>query len=305
MSATRSPSTGASRSRPSPTREASASPPRSPGPLPVATSAPWSLTLRLWRPTPQTWWSCTWPRPGASLESPRTWARCHHTRLHVSDASLQRNADRVRLAHEAKYCGEARGVVLGPLHPSRHQGVGAPSRPLLEAHVPAGIDSRDDTAPVPRRPAGDRLAPRHPAPQRAPKRPCSRLREDPLDRPRTASSRPPVESGTGILARLTSATATSAGGIVVRYVDSIPQFVVGRRKRERDNQTWTLPKGTPIPGESLEETALREVCEETGLTVRILAPLDSIEYTFVQRRERIYKTVHYFMTVSYTHLTLP
>jgi 8-oxo-dGTP pyrophosphatase MutT (NUDIX family) len=97
------------------------------------------------------------------------------------------------------------------------------------------------------------------------------------------------------VARLTSATATSAGGIVVRYVDSIPQFVVGRRKRERDSQTWTLPKGTPIPGESLEETALREVCEETGLTVRILAPLDSIEYTFVQRRERIYKTVHYFM----------
>ena len=97
------------------------------------------------------------------------------------------------------------------------------------------------------------------------------------------------------MARLTSATATSAGGIVVRYVDSIPQFVVGRRKRERDNQTWTLPKGTPIPGESLEETALREVREETGLTVRILAPLDSIEYTFVQRRERIYKTVHYFM----------
>lgn len=97
------------------------------------------------------------------------------------------------------------------------------------------------------------------------------------------------------MARLTSSTATSAGGIVVRYEDSIAQLVVGRRKRERDAQTWTLPKGTPIPGESLEETALREVCEETGLTVRIRAPLDSIQYTFVQRRERIHKTVHYFI----------
>jgi ADP-ribose pyrophosphatase YjhB (NUDIX family) len=97
------------------------------------------------------------------------------------------------------------------------------------------------------------------------------------------------------VARLSSATATSAGGIVVRYRDAIPQFVVGRRRREKDGQTWTLPKGTPIPGETLEETALREVREETGLTVRIVSPLDAIRYTFVQRGTRIHKTVHYFM----------
>jgi 8-oxo-dGTP pyrophosphatase MutT (NUDIX family) len=97
------------------------------------------------------------------------------------------------------------------------------------------------------------------------------------------------------VARLTSATATSAGGIVVRFRDAVPQLVVGRRRRERDGQTWTLPKGTPITGESLEQTALREVCEETGLTVRILSPLDAIKYTFVQRGTRIHKTVHYFM----------
>jgi 8-oxo-dGTP pyrophosphatase MutT (NUDIX family) len=71
--------------------------------------------------------------------------------------------------------------------------------------------------------------------------------------------------------------------------------VVGRRKRERDSYTWTLPKGTPTPGESLEQTALREVGEETGLTVRIVSPLDAIRYTFVQHGTRIHKTVHYFM----------
>jgi 8-oxo-dGTP pyrophosphatase MutT (NUDIX family) len=48
-------------------------------------------------------------------------------------------------------------------------------------------------------------------------------------------------------------------------------------------------------GESLEETALREVQEETGLRVRIVSPLDSISYTFVQHGTRIYKTVHYFL----------
>jgi 8-oxo-dGTP pyrophosphatase MutT (NUDIX family) len=94
---------------------------------------------------------------------------------------------------------------------------------------------------------------------------------------------------------LTAATATSAGGIVIRFLDTIPQFVVGRRRRERDGSAWTLPKGTPIEGETLAETAVREVGEETGLRVRIVAPLDSINYTFVQRRTRIYKTVHYFL----------
>ena len=97
------------------------------------------------------------------------------------------------------------------------------------------------------------------------------------------------------MARLTAATATSAGGIVIRFADTIPQFVAGRRKRERDGATWTLPKGTPIVGETLEETALREVTEETGLLVRIISPLDAIGYTFVQRGTRIHKTVHYFL----------
>ena len=97
------------------------------------------------------------------------------------------------------------------------------------------------------------------------------------------------------MARLRTATATSAGGIVVRLDGAGHQLVVGSRRRERDGRTWTLPKGTPDPGESTEQTALREVAEETGLEVRITAPLDSIEYWFVQRGTRIHKTVHYFL----------
>ena len=97
------------------------------------------------------------------------------------------------------------------------------------------------------------------------------------------------------MARLRSATATSAGGVVIRYQGSVPQFVVGSRRRERDSRTWTLPKGTPNAGETTEQTALREVTEETGLEVRITGPLDSIEYWFVQGGTRIHKTVHYFL----------
>jgi 8-oxo-dGTP pyrophosphatase MutT (NUDIX family) len=97
------------------------------------------------------------------------------------------------------------------------------------------------------------------------------------------------------VARLRNATATSAGGIVIRYDAGRPQLVVGKRRRERDGVTWTLPKGTPNSGETTEETALREVEEETGLDVRITGPLDSIEYWFVQNGTRIHKTVHYFL----------
>lgn len=99
------------------------------------------------------------------------------------------------------------------------------------------------------------------------------------------------------MARLRSTTATSAGGIVVRLDGGRPSLVVGLRRRDGDRHggTWTLPKGTPDPGESIEETAVREVEEETGLLVRIVAPLPSIDYSFVQGGTRIHKTVHYFL----------
>ncbi len=106
----------------------------------------------------------------------------------------------------------------------------------------------------------------------------------------------PIVRGARV-ARLRQATATSAGGIVIRFVDGAPELVVGKRRRERDAVTWTLPKGTPIPAETTEQTALREVTEETGLAVEVVRPFDSIAYTFNQGRTRIHKTVHYFLMV--------
>lgn len=63
----------------------------------------------------------------------------------------------------------------------------------------------------------------------------------------------------------------------------------------RSPRLWALPKGTPDSGETIEETALRETREETGLEVEIVAPLRSIRYFFVRGSTRFHKTVHFFL----------
>lgn len=121
------------------------------------------------------------------------------------------------------------------------------------------------------------------------------MRARPLGEARHPRQRSPAPCRDGAVARLRRATAISAGGIVIRSFEGIPHLVAGRRRRQRDGVSWTLPKGTPNPDETLEEAALREVAEETGLQVRLLAPLDAIEYWFVQGGARIHKTVHYWL----------
>ena len=58
---------------------------------------------------------------------------------------------------------------------------------------------------------------------------------------------------------------------------------------------WTLPKGTPEAGETIEQVALREVREETGLIVRLIAYIGSISYSFVRDHVRYQKQVRHFL----------
>jgi 8-oxo-dGTP pyrophosphatase MutT (NUDIX family) len=94
------------------------------------------------------------------------------------------------------------------------------------------------------------------------------------------------------VAALRNARATSAGGVIHRVVDGQMQVVLGHR---REPVLWALPKGTPDAGETLEETALREAREETGLAVVIEAPVRSVSYVFVRGRTRFHKTVHFYL----------
>jgi 8-oxo-dGTP pyrophosphatase MutT (NUDIX family) len=82
---------------------------------------------------------------------------------------------------------------------------------------------------------------------------------------------------------------------VIRDHAGQTEICLGMRRRERSGMTWVLPKGTPSEGETAEETALREVAEETGLTVRITSRIGAIEYFFTQDGVRIHKTVHFYL----------
>lgn len=90
--------------------------------------------------------------------------------------------------------------------------------------------------------------------------------------------------------------AVSAGGVVYRQSDHGLEVVVCGRMSDG---VWGLPKGTPNEGESLEEAAIREVGEETGLLVRIEDKITVIDYWFAHAEAgvRFHKWVHYYLMV--------
>ena len=92
--------------------------------------------------------------------------------------------------------------------------------------------------------------------------------------------------------RLPVQDAVSAGGVVWRRGEKRVEIVVCGRRADR---SWMLPKGTPDAGESLEETAMREVREETGLEVELGATLPTIEYWFTMNGVRYHKRVHHWL----------
>jgi 8-oxo-dGTP pyrophosphatase MutT (NUDIX family) len=84
----------------------------------------------------------------------------------------------------------------------------------------------------------------------------------------------------------------SAGGIVYRLGNAGLELAICGRDADG---VWGLPKGTPDPGESLEQTAVREVTEETGLEVRVVDKIGVIEYWFSREGIRYHKWVHYYL----------
>lgn len=85
-----------------------------------------------------------------------------------------------------------------------------------------------------------------------------------------------------------SSPVLAAGAICWRLVDGKPRVLLVHRAARAD---VSLPKGKVDPGETLPQTAKREVEEETGLSVSLGAPLGTVEYRMPSGRDKV---VHYW-----------
>jgi len=93
--------------------------------------------------------------------------------------------------------------------------------------------------------------------------------------------------------RLKAVREFTAGGMVFRRsgAGTIDILMIQDRKGR-----WTIPKGHVEEGESFEQTAVREIGEETGLTnLKIREKLDKIFFFYRRDGQLIYMTTHIFL----------
>ena len=95
--------------------------------------------------------------------------------------------------------------------------------------------------------------------------------------------------------------ATSCGGLVI-FRGKI--LVLYKNYRSR-YEGWVLPKGTVEEGESYEETALREVREESGAKAVIEKFIGTSRYSFSVPEGEVEKEVHWFLMKSGNYYSKP
>ena len=111
----------------------------------------------------------------------------------------------------------------------------------------------------------------------------------------TTSSTPGRYGGALRGRRLPAVEERSAGGVVIDVHEGAARTAVIARRNRAGRVEWCLPKGHIEPGETLTQTAEREVAEETGITGRVLAELGTIDYWFATSDRRVHKFVHHYL----------
>ena len=94
---------------------------------------------------------------------------------------------------------------------------------------------------------------------------------------------------------------TSCGGMVIFRGKVLLLYKNYRNKYEG----WVLPKGTVEEGETFEETALREVLEESGAKASIVKYIGKSEYSFSVPENVVEKEVHWYLMVADSYYSKP
>ena len=85
--------------------------------------------------------------------------------------------------------------------------------------------------------------------------------------------------------------ATSCGGVVIFRGKILVLYKSYRNRYEG----WVLPKGTVEPGEEYDQTALREVREETGARAQVIQYIGKSQYSFNVPQDTVEKVVHWYL----------
>ena len=95
--------------------------------------------------------------------------------------------------------------------------------------------------------------------------------------------------------------ATSCGGVVIFRGKILLLYKNYKNKYEG----WVLPKGTVEEGEEFNETALREVKEETGASASIIKYVGKSQYTFNTPQDTVVKNVHWYLMMADSYYSKP
>ena len=90
----------------------------------------------------------------------------------------------------------------------------------------------------------------------------------------------------------------SAGGVLIKRIRGVPHLAAIRPQGKPEG-VWALPKGNLDPGERPEETAVREVWEETGVRANLVEKLGDVKYTYTRRNGlRVFKIVSFYLLTA-------
>lgn len=95
--------------------------------------------------------------------------------------------------------------------------------------------------------------------------------------------------------------AVSCGGVVI-YRGKILLLYKNFKNRY---EGWVLPKGTVEAGETHEETALREVKEETGADAEIVRYVGKSSYSFIVPEDKVEKDVYWYLMRGFSYRSKP